>query len=114
VGKHFVEIDLTESEPFKQALAKGLAELEASFELKLEGKIEETAGQLYTKYCEAVGGVAFNGDPLPAWDEFSKDPAKEKQSKAWIAAATELFPQAQKPTEEEVKETTDSGKKKKK
>lgn len=45
------------------------------------------AGQMYTAYCEAVGGVAFNGDALPNWDDFASDPAKSKQSKAWIAAA---------------------------
>lgn len=27
---------------------------------------------IYTEYCKAVGGVAFNGDPLPDWDTFSK------------------------------------------
>ncbi len=45
------------------------------------------AEELYTAYCEAVGGVAFNGDPLPKWKEFSEDPAKTKQYIAWLAAA---------------------------
>jgi len=51
------------------------------------GKIEQIAGELYTAYCEAVGGVAFNGDPLPSWSTFRADPKKGKQSDAWIAAA---------------------------
>jgi hypothetical protein len=42
---------------------------------------------LYTAYCDAVGGKAFNGDPLPDWETFSKDPAKQKQVNAWLATA---------------------------
>lgn len=38
-------------------------------------------------YCAAVGGKAFNGDPLPSWTEFSADPAKATQAGGWIAAA---------------------------
>ena len=49
--------------------------------------IEEIAGQLYETYCQAVGGKAFNGDPLPTWKEFRADPAKQKQSEAWIQVA---------------------------
>ncbi len=45
------------------------------------------AGELYTKYCAAVGGKAFNGDPLPCWLAMTEDPAKTKQSAAWIATA---------------------------
>jgi hypothetical protein len=45
------------------------------------------ANELYNAYCNAVGGVAHNGDPLPDWDSFSKDPTKQKQSNAWLAAA---------------------------
>lgn len=48
---------------------------------------EIVAEELYTAYCAAVGGVAFNGDPLPAWKEFAADPAKTKQSEAWLATA---------------------------
>lgn len=43
------------------------------------------AGQLYTRYCEAVGGKAYDGSPLPTWDEFSKDEKKTKQADAWLA-----------------------------
>ena len=49
--------------------------------------IEQLAGQLYTAYCKAVGGVAFNGDPLPDWAEFRADAGKKKQSDAWIVTA---------------------------
>jgi len=48
---------------------------------------EQLAGQLYEIYCKAVGGVAFNGDPLPSWDEFKNDPAKSKQANAWREVA---------------------------
>lgn len=48
---------------------------------------EIVANELYTAYCEAVGGAAFNGDPLPDWETFAADPAKEKQSSAWLAVA---------------------------
>jgi hypothetical protein len=50
---------------------------------------EELAKALYETYCAAVGGVAFNGDKLPSWAEFSNDPAKVKQAKAWRAVAFE-------------------------
>lgn len=53
--------------------------------------VEEIAKQLYTTYCDGVGGVAYNGDKLPTADEFFTDPAKEKQVVAWtMAAATQL------------------------
>ena len=38
---------------------------------------------VYNDYCQAVGGIAFNGDPLPDWEEFQSDPNKVKQSSAW-------------------------------
>lgn len=49
--------------------------------------VEELAGNLYAAYSEAVGGVAFNGDPLPNWEEFSTDEAKTKQADAWKVVA---------------------------
>lgn len=48
---------------------------------------EETAKRMYTKYCEAVGGKAFNGDDLPKADEFFSDSTKEKQANAWREVA---------------------------
>jgi hypothetical protein len=45
------------------------------------------ASELYRVYCDAVGGVAFNGDPLPDWETFVADPSKKKQSDAWLVAA---------------------------
>lgn len=48
---------------------------------------EVIAEQLYESYCRAVGGVAFNGDALPEWDEFRADSSKQKQSDAWLATA---------------------------
>ena len=49
--------------------------------------IEDNADLLYSAYCKAVGGVAFNGDPLPEWTEFAADPSKQKQADAWRSAA---------------------------
>lgn len=49
--------------------------------------IEAKAGELYAAYCAAVGGKAFNGDQLPAWDEFRKDESKTLQANAWRSAA---------------------------
>jgi len=49
--------------------------------------IEKIAGELYETYCLAVGGVAFNGDALPTWEEFGSDSTKTKQSNAWRAVA---------------------------
>jgi hypothetical protein len=48
---------------------------------------EIVAKELYTTYCAAVGGKAFNGDPLPDWETFVADESKKKQADAWLAAA---------------------------
>lgn len=48
---------------------------------------ESVAKDLYETYCAAVGGVAFNRDPLPKWDEFRNDEKKQKQAEAWLATA---------------------------
>ena len=45
---------------------------------------EDCAGRAYEAYCVAVGGKAFNGDPLPDWATFRADPTKRKQSDAWV------------------------------
>lgn len=49
--------------------------------------IEKLAGEMYDAYCDAVGGLAFNGYPLPAWSEFGSDPSKQKQANGWRVAA---------------------------
>lgn len=52
---------------------------------------EQLAHTLYDTYCAAVGGKAFNGDPLPSSAEFFGDPAKETQANAWrIVAQTAM------------------------
>ncbi len=48
---------------------------------------EQIAGQLYEAYSIAVGGKAWNNDPLPDWKTFRADPAKKKQSDAWVVVA---------------------------
>lgn len=45
------------------------------------------AGVAYTAYTKAVGGKAFNGEPLPSWEEFATHPDKQKQAEAWVQAA---------------------------
>lgn len=52
---------------------------------------DSLAGELYSVYSEAVGGVNFQGDALPIWDEFSADEAKKKQADAWIAVAQHII-----------------------
>jgi hypothetical protein len=47
--------------------------------------LEQHAKNVYELYCESVGGKAFNGDPLPTWEEFSNDPMKVVQQAAWLA-----------------------------
>lgn len=49
------------------------------------------AHKIYDKYCDAVGGVAFNGDPLPKADEFFNDPTKQRQAVAWREATREVY-----------------------
>lgn len=49
--------------------------------------VDKLAEHLYEAYCAKVGGVAFNGDKLPSWAEFRADPAKKKQSDAWLEVA---------------------------
>lgn len=55
---------------------------------------EELAAKLYTRYCTAVGGKAFNGDALPSAEEFFSDPKKQLQSSAWLATAAEATEQS--------------------
>lgn len=49
--------------------------------------ITEKAIELYDIYTAAVGGKAWNGDPLPTGKEFINDPAKQLQANAWRAVA---------------------------
>jgi len=54
-------------------------------DLPVEADENSIAEIMYTTYCEAVGGKAFNGYPLPPWAVFVVDPTKQKQVKAWRA-----------------------------
>lgn len=69
-----VEILRTENEILKGKLNKMITK-------------EELARKMYDKYCESVGGLAFNGDKLPHSDEFFEDESKQKQANAWRDAA---------------------------
>lgn len=48
---------------------------------------ETLAKKMYDEYCKLVGGIAFNGDPLPGSDEFFADETKQKQANAWRGTA---------------------------
>lgn len=48
---------------------------------------EQFACKLYDVYCEAVGGKAWDGRPLPTSEEFFYDATKAKQADAWRAVA---------------------------
>ncbi len=48
---------------------------------------ESIAYALYGEYCAAVGGVAFNGDPLPDAPTFFNDPLKSVKANAWRRVA---------------------------
>ncbi len=50
----------------------------------------DLAKRMYDMYCKAVGGFAFNGDPLPTWEVFSTDPAKVKQANGWLCVAGDV------------------------
>lgn len=56
-----------------------------------EEEIEVLTEINYESYCAAVGGIAFNGDPLPTWEDFSADPNKAKQAQAWRGATAAVI-----------------------
>jgi hypothetical protein len=53
--------------------------------------MEKFAGRLYERYCQAVGGKAYDGKPLPSWKEFRGDEVKRTQIDAWIEVAEAAF-----------------------
>ena len=40
--------------------------------------------KMWAAYCEAAGGVTYDGKPLPTWEELGDD-----RHKCWIAAGKE-------------------------
>jgi hypothetical protein len=62
---------------------------------------EVLAKELYTLYCEHVGGKAWNGDPLPTWAQFYSHAKKSKQATGWVAVAARAIQRlsARKPQE---------------
>jgi len=71
--------------------ATGKTETVTLGQASVPSTLETMSEKLYASYCKAVGGVAFNGDPLPTWDEFANDPKKEKQVFGWRIAALEAI-----------------------
>lgn len=57
----------------------------------IKQKIVEYAKQNYETYNLAVGGVAWNNDPLPNWEDFYNDPTKQKQVYGWLATGLNLL-----------------------
>lgn len=55
------------------------------------------AGELWKSYAAAVGGKAFNGDPLPTWNDLLADTNKEKIVSAWLAVADKAIERLNKP-----------------
>ena len=56
-------------------------------EVTHESMVLELAEILYEANKKAVGGKAYNGDPLPTWAEFYADPNKKRQIGGWMAAS---------------------------
>jgi hypothetical protein len=52
---------------------------------------EEIAEFLYEKYCDYVGGTAYDGSLLPNWLTFQADSNKAKQANAWRCVAQALL-----------------------
>lgn len=85
------EADLMKKKTAKQTIIntdieKFRTEAKAAWGEQLNARAEKC----YTTYCEAVGGIAFNGDPLPDWATFCADPTKAKQVEGWRAVAQVL------------------------
>src|SRR5512140_995365 len=54
--------------PVAQSPPAGAAEEPSQFTLTKCDSLEASAQAAWTAYSEAVGGKAFNGDPLPTWE----------------------------------------------
>lgn len=53
--------------------------------------MKKLAKALYAEYCAQVGGVAYDGRPLPTPGEFFEDDTKAKQARGWMAAASKAL-----------------------
>ena len=45
----------------------------------------DTVKKMWAAYCEAAGGVTYDGKPLPTWEELGDD-----RQKCWMAAGKEV------------------------
>ena len=45
------------------------------------------AGQLYTAFNKAVGGMDWADDPLPPWHEYASNPTNTRRVEGWVAVA---------------------------
>lgn len=50
---------------------------------------KELAIKLYDTYTQAVGGVNYNGEPLPTGADFFADETKANPQNGWLAVARE-------------------------
>jgi hypothetical protein len=54
--------------------------------LSIDDNELENAQKLFEAYTIAVGGIAYNGEPIPGWDKIS-----EKARNGWVAAWNEAL-----------------------
>ena len=53
-------------------------------------EVIDLAALLYTEYCAAVGGKAYNDTDLPTWEEFYNHPDKQKQVHGWVPYSRDI------------------------
>lgn len=70
-----------------QVAPAGAAEEPSQITLTKCDSLEASAQAAWTAYSSAVGGKAFNGDPLPTWEVMVADPNKKHLVAGWRAAA---------------------------
>jgi hypothetical protein len=81
--KHFQDI--------ADSAAPSKAQEEPKDEMTFAHEVEQLAERLYTVYCVAVGGKAWDGSVLPVWREFADNPIKAMQVNGWREVAREAI-----------------------
>lgn len=72
-------------------------------------KIDQKAIELYDIYTAAVGGKAWNGDPLPCGKDFLADPTKQTQANGWRAVAAHVLTPYNSPIARHAKASAEAG-----
>lgn len=76
------------ADPAPPAPAKETEEVKPAEATQL---VRQLAAAAYDRYNSAVGGRAYNGDPLPPASEFFADATKVKQANGWLHAIDEVL-----------------------